>query len=502
MAEKIHLRRLGNRLVVFPIPQAIKGYLESELSYDKLILLRGIDATLARKKNLPTARTQHTNCFVYDERGRMITLYGFIKRVKRILKNCNYEFDYKDLEPHPNPDVYLPDWKALKAFKTPRHKQMLVIKKLLANHRGIINCPPGYGKSFLIKLMTKIWRKCKIHVIASDAEVIRQIYTDLVGSLPSVGLIGAGMKVGGKRVQLFCAGSLRHSDGDADVVFIDEVHQMATDKKIEQLAKYKKARIFGFTATHDKRMDKADKELEGLVGPKIVTIGYDEAQENKMVVPIEIRWTSVIMEINPCEDLHGAAKKRAGIWRNAYRNKKIAEAARLYDKNTQVLCIVDTVDHMVQLKKLLPEFTMVYDQNSMPADRRMRFIRAKLIPANEPAMTPQRRKKLKKDFSEGKLKKVIATGVWNTGVDFKSLSVLIRCDAGDSRIRDIQILGRTSRIDDKGKTKSIVHDFLDCFDRGFKNKAMNRRKAYKEQGWTEVLDDGGSKFRKQMTFGF
>jgi hypothetical protein len=74
-------------------------------------------------------------------------------------------------------------------------------------------------------------------------------------------------------------------------------------------------------------------------------------------------------------------------------------------------------------------------------------------------------------------------------VDFKNLQVLIRADGGGSKINDHQIPGRVSRIsDDADKKIGVIHDFLDCFDVGYKNRSEKRRANYAELGWTQFID--------------
>jgi superfamily II DNA or RNA helicase len=98
--------------------------------------------------------------------------------------------------------------------------------------------------------------------------------------------------------------------------------------------------------------------------------------------------------------------------------------------------------------------------------------------------------KLTKDFEKGKLKKAICTTVWNVGVSFNNLAVLIRASGGGSAINDIQIPGRVSRIAE-GKTHGIVHDYLDQFNRGMKMQAASRAKTYDRNKWKQIFPRAG-----------
>ena len=105
-------------------------------------------------------------------------------------------------------------------------------------------------------------------------------------------------------------------------------------------------------------------------------------------------------------------------------------------------------------------------------------------------MDLKRRIWLTKQFERGELKKAICTTVWNVGVSFNALEVLIRADAGGSPINDVQIPGRVSRISE-GKECGIVHDYLDQFNSGFKRRAKNRSKSYKENNWEQSFPREG-----------
>jgi superfamily II DNA or RNA helicase len=194
------------------------------------------------------------------------------------------------------------------------------------------------------------------------------------------------------------------------------------------------------------------------------------------------------MDFDPCEGLdESVAKKRHGIWRNQFRNAVIADDARQYDDDTQVLITCETLEHAVHLKGQLPEFELVYREGGMDPDDRRRWIRKGLITPDEPEMTSERRQKLTTLFERNKLKKAIVTTVWNAGVDFRDLQVLIRADAGSSPINNVQIPGRVSRLSDE-KQYGIIHDYWDVWNDGFRNKSHSRARSYEAENWTQIGD--------------
>jgi len=252
--------------------------------------------------------------------------------------------------------------------------------------------------------------------------------------------------------------------------------------------KYRRSRNYGFSATFDKRLDGKDMRGEGAFGPIVQTMNYQEAKEHKLVVPIVVKWRKVWGSSKPCEGARDSVElNRIGVWTNDVRNDMIAEDARRYG-DEQVLVICKTIEHAVNLKKRLPEFTLVYSEGSLDAKRRKRYVDYGLIAEDEPEMTTARRKELTEAFERGDLRHVICTTVWNVGVSFNHLKRLIRADAGGSEISDTQIPGRVSRSAD-GKTSGTVHDYMDMFSANLHGKSLGRRKSYERNGWAQKNTD-------------
>ncbi len=54
-----------------------------------------------------------------------------------------------------------------------------------------------------------------------------RLYPEICRYLPDVGIVGGGKRSKGHRVMLYTFDSLHHSDGKADLLLCDEVHQAA-----------------------------------------------------------------------------------------------------------------------------------------------------------------------------------------------------------------------------------------------------------------------------------
>jgi len=148
--------------------------------------------------------------------------------------------------------------------------------------------------------------------------------------------------------------------------------------------------------------------------------------------------------------------------------------------DTDVLIMVETLDHAFELKALLPDYEVVYgdtaDDRFDALNVRQRFGDSFL------AVDGKERSRLRTAFETGLLRKVIATTVWKQGVDFRGLNALVRADGGDSKINHGQIPGRLSRLHD-GKDRGLLIDFDDRFDAWAARPSQQRFKFYEKMVW-------------------
>jgi superfamily II DNA or RNA helicase len=249
--------------------------------------------------------------------------------------------------------------------------------------------------------------------------------------------------------------------------------------------------MYGLTASKNTRFDNAHHRLEGLFGPTIFKFSYDQAEQHKLVVPLAVYWIQYAMDHNPTEYYETpTAQRRHGIWRNANRNSAIAAVAQqAVDDGRQTLIVVDTIEHGLHLRKLLPGWKFCYAEGSIDDTKRARFIAAGLLDSDEETLTAVEREALRNGFENREFLGAIATGVWSVGVSFDSLEVLVRADGGSSETASIQTPGRVCRTYG-GKDYGLVVDCLDAFDSRFLKRANTRRCAYHRNSWTQFLDNG------------
>lgn len=485
----ITVYRNGNIVVVDAaesIRQSVYDLLSVNASFVETRFLRGKEYYDARRMGRRTVQYHTHHLFTYDHKGRFTVPLGLWYRLADVLRSKKFQYVKKDATQYPNPQAYEPDWSAVQDMKfRPGQRQVL---ELPTKHIcGRILCPAGWGKSFLIGAWCCLFRKARIGIVTRRVEVIQQrLYPSLAGQLPDVGMVGGGKKKFG-RVTCFTAASLHHAPEDLDFVIFDEGHEAASDDCAEKMMRFRHAHMWGLSASWDMRLDGKDMRCEAMFGPIRFKVGYDEAVQDRMVVPIVVQLSEVAMSFDPAFGLEDVQRERAAIWANRVRNAQIAKDARVYGPDVQVLVSVRTLEHALRLKEFLPEFELVYNSESQSEEDWNWFKSVGLIKKGFEILTPEKREKLRRDFERGIVKKVIATTVWNVGVDMRQLQVVIRADAGGSPINDVQIPGRGSRVftfpDGRKKTCAVIHDYIDVFNHTYEHRSKSRIRSYKQQGW-------------------
>ena len=494
MGQVIIIRRSANLIEISndgtsPLDQTSRDLLEPRLTYTHQKYLRGpdrIDPISGYTKG-PFA-FEEKRLFKYDGKGRFVCGIGFFKKIVDLLSKSGASISTVNTDPtHPRIRRFEEDWDNVAQTVNFRPKQADCLVNISANEYGTIKAPTGFGKGMIIAMVCLLYPYAKIHVVTPSKDLVAKTVALLTKFLPNIGQVGCGKKRI-ERITVFSADSLHLSDGDADIMLADEIHQLAAPTYSDSLAKYKYSRNFGFSATPTGRQDGADAKLESLFGSMIFELSYQEAVNLGLVVDITVDWLDVRMSMNPCEGKKDTSKKRWGIWRNETRNKIIADKALSYDTNDQVLILVETIEHLLFLRKLLPGFESCYSENGLKSSDIDLYKRWGLMEPMEEPIKVKEREQLRKNFETGLIKKVIATSVWATGVDFEQLAVLIRADAMGSEIMDIQAPGRVSRRNTKGeKEVGIVVDCRDQFDDGLRRKALGRQKSYESNGWTQLI---------------
>lgn len=415
--------------------------------------------------------------------GRRVfyAMSGYGSRIKRELEQAGILVREYELMPSGLPE---PDFTRLRDIQL-RPGQPEALAAMLACRTGTVVAPPGFGKSFLLRLLNRLYPTSKIVFTVPSRDIAREIYQALTPYESDIGFVGDG-KHNPQRTTVAVSHSLMHCDPDANLLVGDEVHALMSPMFRDLLANFKRAKFIGLTASPEGRSDNGDGFVEALFGELVTEFSYQESVAAGNVVPIKVWSIEVAQGPNVSKITRDDERYRRGLWANEIRNRKVAEAVQMalqrYGTDAQVLIMVDKAEHAYRLQQLLPDFVVVTGETD--ADRVEKLRTDGTMQPWQQVCTAKDRARYKEEFSSGKLRRAIATFVWSKGVNFPDLQVLVRAEGTSSAIQSIQVTGRLSRLGSDGdKDHGLLIDFNDKFSPDLQNKSRARFKEYRKHGW-------------------
>lgn len=268
-------------------------------------------------------------------------------------------------------------------------------------------------------------------------------------------------------------------------VVCDEAHRAGAESYWKVFHYLKNARVkVGLTGTLDKTKKISMAHIRGLFGKDLVKVTNKQmiergvsARPHIRLVPIdepadlEPRIQATMMakgysQLPTADLLSYQIAYDLGVVHNEYRNRVVAElaykASSKLDKQA-VLIMVTSIEHGELIGEQLDKLGAEYQ-----------FLQGKDDSAT--------REKAIDDIVSGKLKIVIATKIFEAGIDIPNLKVLILCDALKSYISVIQKIGRVLRVM-PDKRDVFIFDIVDITQNLLFKHAQDRVRYYKDEGF-------------------
>jgi superfamily II DNA or RNA helicase len=248
-----------------------------------------------------------------------------------------------------------------------------------------------------------------------------------------------------------------------DVVNFDECHHVPAPT-FYLVAQSIPARFrFGYSATPDKD-EGTELKLVGATGPAIYEETPAELIEGGYAVAPEIFMLEYDTDpaLEALDHFAWSQEYQEGVVDNSRRNKLVQQAAHdLRELGHTTLVLVDRIDHGEHLERLLVDSQFLHGTSGMA-----------------------RRKKGLERLAARTLPIVIATSIFDEGIDVPAISCLINARGGKAEHRAIQSVGRGMRTAE-GKDRLVVVDFYDAFSRRLRRHARARAGAYEgTEGFT------------------
>lgn len=263
----------------------------------------------------------------------------------------------------------------------------------------------------------------------------------------------------------------REENKDANVIILDECHRTGGAARWYRVAQSIPAYYrIGLTGTPDTGDAVRDLRLQAATGPILVRVRAKELAEKGYAVPCKIMIHKVAVPDGELPEFRRGdwhAIRRHFIEDHPARNRKIVHLTLdAVGRGQSVLVICDTVRHARKIAERLAGES----------------VRSKLLTGKHAGRT---RTEARKDFRTGALEVLIATPIFDEGVDLPELDVIVLAAGGKSAVRLLQRIGRSLRVS-PGKTHAMVHDFLDTGNRYTMGHSMARLKACKKEGFEMV----------------
>ena len=404
----------------------------------------------------------------WDGRTRLLTRKlefpaGLLAEVRNFLLVRAYEIDVIDHRINLDLGSGL-DWTG----PTLRDYQQNAVDKALAEGRGMMKLATGAGKTNIITALVGAYNTHTIVYVVS-LDLLTQVRETLKAGLSvPIGMIGDGVceieKI--NVVSVWSAASafnekyktdeedvkadtwkpsdqqkkdIRDLVEGAKLIILDEAQFAAADS-IQTLIKKSESAShrFGFSGT-PWRSDGADILLTAAFGRNIVDVRASDLIKTGWLVPPRIAFKSV--PERPDIKKEWATVKSEYIVNNAPRNQILIDGLnKMLDLGRKPLVLFRDLKHGKILESMLPN------------DVKYRVITG--------ALALEEREEIKDLFKEGKLDLLLASSVFDQGVDLPALDGLILAGGGKSTAKSLQRIGRVIRSA-PGKTDALVLETWD-----------------------------------------
>ncbi len=392
---------------------------------------------------------------------------GLLEHVKRFLRLNDVPFKVEDNRKEiKNTPIEITAYK-------PRYYQAQAAEIAMNKGRGIIRVATSGGKTLISSMIAAQYNvPSMIYVVGKD--LLYQFYEDTKKCLgeENVGIIGDGkvdirkfnicsVWTAARAFELKSKISLDDEDWSPDIVelnnetkkeikravqsavltIFDEAHFLACDT-IQSIFKAGKScnYSFGLSGT-DWRDDGADLLLESVCGPRIYDISASTLIKEGYIVQPKIALIDVPVNKEIRKSMRYQQIYSMYVTNNKLRNELIVDSAKkLIKMGRKVLILIRYIKHGNIIVDMLKDFSVIFVKGDLAGEERA---------------------EIKNRFEDGEIQCLVASSVFDIGVNIPSLDALILAGGGKSSVRTLQRIGRVMRRGGENKNDAIVVDFID-----------------------------------------
>ena len=423
---------------------------------------------------------------------------GLLDKVQEFMTENNLVYATEDRRPPYLAPEPIDLSKKLAGLKiVPRDYQQRVVDLTDDHRRGVIRACTSSGKTLIIAMMAaKLNKPCVIHVVGLQ---LLQQFHDTLSSLfeEKIGWIGNGMvdiqRINvasiwtlGKALNIDLADLINEDDeidedafsesdkgriiqmlADSPVHIVDECQFIVTNSLRSIYAAINPESLYGLSGT-PYREDGTDLLAESILGPKIVDISASELIERGVIVQ------PVITFVDVPKLKRGSAP--LNTYQQVYKNYIVENEIR------NNLVIDNSLSLVNNDLRVLVLFKQIKHGNILADLCKARGIKYALLSGKD---SLEKRNQVIQDFRDKKIDLILASVVFDIGVNIPEISGLILAGGGKASGRALQRIGRVIRAY-PGKKKAYIVDFQDNVK--FLNAHSKKRcETYRQEKGFEVI---------------
>jgi superfamily II DNA or RNA helicase len=458
--------------------------LQKHLSYK----MAGVEYTAAYKNGW--------NGVTYLINKKGFFFIGLLNFVKEFLNDNHIVYDTEDLRSPKIINDPIDLTAKLESMKMiPRDYQERIVDSACKSANGIVRACTGSGKTLCTALITaRLNKPTIIYVIGLDLlqqfhDLFSKLFNEPIGyigngickieriTIASIWTIGSSLNIDKKKIckddEFSCEEKVDISQKKriisllekTKVHIFDECHIVTCDTIQSIYKKIDPEHIYGFSGT-PYRDDNTDLLINSILGEQIVDVPAFELIEKGILAQPIIKFVPVPSISMPLAQYQTVYKTY--ITDNVIRNNIILKQTQLLlDKQYTPLVLFKQIKHGQMLFDMFVESgikcAMLYGNDSL-----------------------SRRTQVKEMLINKEINVILASTIFDLGVDIPMLNALVLGGSGKSSIRALQRIGRVIRFFPGKKFAAIVDFYDQC--KFLKKHSMMRHEVYScERGFKIIL---------------
>lgn len=424
-----------------------------------------------------------------------ITFLGLLSKIKTFLNDKKIDYTIEDKRVFSEKAEPIDLTNNLKKLNmTLRDYQEEIVDIATKNTNGIIKAATGSGKTLAAAAITaKLNKPTIIYVIGLDLlnqfhNLYSKVFDEEIGyigdgvcdikriNIATVWTIARALKV----QKVFEDDEIQNFEKEMDESNVDKIKKMLEQTKVHILDECHIAgtesikeiynninpeHIYGFSGTPF-RDDGVDLLVNGILGDQIANISATELINRNVLAKPIIKYIPVPVKFDLNKTNYQTVYKEY-IVENEERNSLIIEQTKsLIDKKYVPLILFKQIKHGAILFDLMKNAG----------------INCEMLHGND---SLEYREHVKKLLSDRKIDAVLASTIFDIGVDIPIISGLVLAGSGKSVIRCLQRIGRCIRPY-PGKKHAAIVDFYDQA-KFLKNHAKARLKVYETEPAFKII---------------